>query len=561
MFNKSHPKSRDDKGSMLIAAVAIVATMVLIIAAVINQGKSNFEYSATRVHQTQLHYAANAGISQVRYHVGNATYNNDGNSWLQNSGHIMSGGQVTANPPVATLLQACFDGQHVAVVNANQLQFDIGPATVRVYVYNLGNRLYRAISFAQHKVTGEVVVRAMDLSERASFARYIFFREQSLYFGKTTTAGDVHSNDRVTFSEEFHSYGPLTAVDGFAYQRNAVAPGQSGENVFFHGTSDGGTDTRDRPVVQALQELKNGILNSSSPYMIEQNPSSSNFWRSSHGMKSVTSVEKMHFDGNNVKIQVKGKNNAGQTITSTTVTLPLPQAGLIFTDRQVRSLEGSLSGRVTLAVDYGNSSSQNPSSSNESVRLTGNLQYTDSNGEHPYELYPVDSAGNKGSKIADLNSTGNYVPWEPSSGYVYDKNPNYLQNASQSVPPVLGIIAKGRIRTTENAPHNMVFHGATISINSAWTSTYHPSLAPGNPSTNSLKKGNWRHLGAKIAKGGGGRYSTSGSYPYPGYSASGEYLYDDRLRTTPPPHFLSEDRPSFGPSYNPKESRVITQTN
>lgn len=561
MFDKTHPKSRDDKGSMLIAAVAIVATMVLIIAAVINQGKSNFEYSSTRVHLTQLHYASNAGIAQVRYYVGSAAYNNDGNSWLQNSSHIMSGGQVTPNPPVASLLQAHYDDAHVAVADPNQLQFDIGRATVRIYVYNLGNRLYRVLSYAQHKVTSEVVVRAMDLSERASFARYIFFREQNINFGKTTTAGDVHSNDQVRFSEEFHSYGPLTAVDGFVYQRNAVAPGQAGENVFFHGTSDGGTDARDRPAVQALQELKNGILSTSSPYMIEGSPSSSNFWRSSHGMKTISSVQKMHFDGNAVKIQVRGKNNAGQTITSSTVTLPLPPTGLIYTDRQVRSLEGTLSGRVTLAVDYGNSSSQSPNSSNESVRLTGNLLYTDSNGEHPYELYPVDSGGNKGDKIADLNSSGNFVPWNPENGYVYDKNPNYLQNATQTVPPVLGIIAKGRIRTTEDAPHNSVFHGATISINSAWTSTYHPSLAPGNPSSSSLKKGNWRHLGAKIAKGGGGRYSFSGSYPYPGYGASGEYLYDDRLRTTPPPHFLSEDRPSFGPAYNPKESKIIADSN
>lgn len=547
---KKHFIQSNRRGTVLIAAVSVIAVISLIMVAVLEQGNANAIYSNQQVQNKQLHYAASSGISQVRYFVGSSAYNGAGNAWLRDTGNIMNAGVVVPIPPVLNLVDAIRNQSPVTVKNPAQLQWDLARIRVRVYVYAVGQGLYRAISIARHLVTGHVVAKALDMRERATFARYIFFREQGLYFGSTTTAGDVHSNDVVRFSEEFHSYGPLTATDGFAYTRNAIAPGQPGENVFFHEFSDGQAADRDRPVVQDLQELKNSVISKSSPFMMEGTPETNNYWRSTHNLTSIQSIDKMHFRGHNVEIQVTGTNSSGNSVTTPVQNFTLPNEGLIYVEKQVKSLEGFISGRVTLAVDYGNDADQSPNSSNESVRLTGNLIYQDSNGEHPYELFPVDSEGNRGAPIADLNSTGNYVPWDQANGYIYDSNPNYLVNANETVPPVLGIIAKGRIRTTENAPHNMVFHGATISINSAWTSTYHGSLAPGNPSSDSLKKGNWRHLGAKIAKGGGGRYSTSGSYPYPGYSASGEYLYDLRLRSFPPPHFLGEDRPSFGSPYD-----------
>ncbi|MDF1661353.1 MAG: hypothetical protein P1V97_06255, partial [Planctomycetota bacterium] len=298
---KKHFIQSNRRGTVLIAAVSVITVVSLIMVAVLEQGNANAVYSNQQVQNKQLHYAASSGLSQVRYFVGNSPYNGSGNAWLRDTSNIMNSGIVVPIPPILDLVDAIRDQSPVTVKNPAQLQWDLNKIRVRVYVYAVGQGLYRAVSVARHLVTGQVVAKALDMRERASFARYIFFREQGLNFGNTTTAGDVHSNATINFSESFHTYGPLTATDGFTYSRNAVAPGQTGENVFFHDFADGSAADRDRPVVQDLQELKNSVISKTSPFMMENTPESNNYWRSTHNLTSIQSVDKMHFRGHNVE--------------------------------------------------------------------------------------------------------------------------------------------------------------------------------------------------------------------------------------------------------------------
>lgn len=587
---KTHNHSQLQRGSVLIATVIILAIVILLMSVLLNQGRVTALYSNTAIHSKELHYASDSGLEQARYYIAKSEYNAQGNAWLRDPTNVMNGGVVTPDPPIKMLIAAIQNGNPVPTAGGElssgqeTLKYKLGRCVVRIYIYNTGGRIFRIYSIAHHPIHNRVTARAINVVERDTFARYIFFVDESINFGNTTTTGDVHANNFISFSQEgavglgFQSYGEFTTVNGlYISDRGSLTELEgdpASQNIHFYGPTNGHDEKRPRPQSSDLKSLKNSGLipstGSGSVYLMEKSPAANNFWRQNHGLVKIDSVSKLHFDGNDVILQVKGKNADGESVTSPSVKVPLPSEGLIYTEAPVTSMQGELGGRVSVAVD---SKGQGDSYTKDSIIVTGPILYTDSEGQHPYELFEVNSDGTKKLDdngfpkiISDLQSTGYEVPWDKEHGLSYEKNPAYLAESS-SPPPVLGLMAEGRVRLSENAPYNMVMHSAHISVDHAWTTTFDPRFHGKDYTLSNLqdlKRGNFRQLGARVEKGGyAGRYLNYSYYEYnhvteswdrksdkSGYYVSGEYIYDDRLRNSPPPHFLEEERPIFGERYN-----------
>lgn len=578
---------RGERGSALMLVMIVVMILTATLAATLQQSVVTVRHSGMVKARAEIDAACAGGIATVRGNVKAASYNAAGNAWLQNSANLVTTNVTTPDP--AALVSAWANGNPVPNGSNPALSWRQGPVAVRVYVYRTSVNLYRAIAIARHD-DGPIKALAMNMSERDSFSRYIFFRSGNIFFGNTTTDGDVHANSWIGFSQGaqqygFHGYGSTTANDGSGFLRQdsrgylvPVGDDPSAWNIFFHGEANGSEGYRAPPELTDLQALEQRVADSSE-YKIMRDVPNGNFWRTSHGLNKIERIRSVELLGDSMRVRVEGTAppvTTTETVTRTrrvreryrdrrgrwrtrwvdeeyteevtttteapvdvTVTLPLPEDGLVYTDRQIDSLQGEISGRMTLAVNSGGGNGGYDSE--KSVSLTGPVQYVDSNGNHPYELYPTDSSGEAvySSPAASLQESGVGIAWDDQpNSWTYAPNPEYLKNTTQVVPPVLGIVAKGWIWTDHSAPYNMVYHGAHISIEKSWTADLYQQ-AP--------VKGNWRQVGSKTENGGGGRYS-SGSRA--GYGVTGQYIYDKRLRYAPPPHFLGEERPLFGEAYD-----------
>lgn len=370
---------------------------------------------------------------------------------------------------------------YLAIDNMN-----VNNINVDVSIKDLGTGWNRITSTAT-RPDGKTTSVAMEVKGRDSFSKYMFFIDlDSINIGTTTVRGDTHSNRSVDFYYGgAKMYGNVTACRGIGYYSGANA-----SNTTFYKDVDGYVATIPWPKasdIATLHDTAQGVyqLSNLSPYY--------------SGFGSFNT--ELTFNGNMVTITTK---NPGTGAIKSTGTYPLPANNLIFVQGAVTSLKGDINGRVTIATM-------------DKVDITGKIRYIDNEGDPAYQLY-----NSSGVPIA-TTSTGTATWASPT--YTYQSNPNY----NPTTPSTMGIMALKDVTILPASPYNMEMHAATFSYQGNW----HCDLTQ--------KMGNLRVLGSMTQKLGGWRYNGSGY----GWAKSGEYIYDERLLTYPPPYWLGVDQPTF----------------
>lgn len=371
----------------------------------------------------------------------------------------------------------------------------IGKALVSVWLKQLPDGIFRAtVKSTVDKVT---ITLTQDIRERDSFSKYMFFIDKdTISFGTSTVRGYVHSNRGINFNyggARFTKF--VSAVTGFTF-----ANGATETNTIFEEGSNRRASAIPLPPFHELTELKPVAEGA---YRISpDNPPYS-------GLPPYDVYLELRKDKVNITAKKKGTN-----VTLLSQDLPLPPNGLMYVEGDIESLQGDIAGRCTIACTG-------------EVRIRGSLRYVDADGDPAYIF--TDAAGHP------ITPPPNDA-WTEANGIYYKPNPNY----DADPPSVLGLMSKGDIQITWDAPFNIERHGAMFSVEGKIYAALEDDKG------GRIKKGNLKVLGSVVSKLGGWRYSGG---DLAGYGKSGEYVYDENLLTYPPPHYLQVDTPTFGPTF------------
>ncbi|MBI2932145.1 MAG: hypothetical protein HYY16_10885 [Planctomycetes bacterium] len=361
----------------------------------------------------------------------------------------------------------------------------VNGAIVTVTVYKLGNQLYRAESTAV--ADDQRVTVAQEFRGNHSLASYMFFNQKDIKFGKTVVRGKVHTNGKT----QMH-YGGAVFYDDVTFAKGKkpdYLKGADEANTTFFGKHEQ-VDPVSIPVgdIARLRDF------AEPSYMIDD----------ASAKTYITAMRDM------VRIKVvKG----GRVVSD--LPLPVPSKGVIFARGDVY-VSGDTSVRYTIA-------------SLGRVFITDRLRYVDQDGDPAYVLK------RDGAVVPDID-TGPGVAWTAENGFEYAPNPDFNPDGGQS--PELGIMAKKSIEIGRDAPYNLELHAALLS-------------AEGKVSFSLERaKGNLRVVGSLASYEAGARYQPDSSLEgYKGWGLSGEYIYDENLGATPPPHYLLANRPEEGPRW------------
>lgn len=233
---------------------------------------------------------------------------------------------------------------------------------------------------------------------------------------------------------------------------------------------------------------------------------------------SVTARNPYRFSGD-AAIELVGKEVV-VTNGGTTSTLPLPENGVLYVNGSV-TLKGNLNGRLTIVTP-------------DRITITDNVKYVDGDGNPKFLL-------TKDGGTANPSSTG-MDPWTKTNGYVYGLNPAYRGDSA------LGLITGDMVFLSKSAPFNAEVHAAMFAPNST---LYMDQTAPA--------RGNVAIAGSlivekQVVRASGG---TVNGYRTRGWVLSGHYVYDEDLRSNPPPGWFDLDVVVRGARY--KVSSVVVQ--
>ncbi len=448
-------------------------------------------------------YAAEAGLEHVRAAVSFAAEDPDlalaGNPWLNASAIAFDAARVEfpgqLDDPVIPELR----------VGTNADRQDVW-CDVWVYAMDDDGKKYRMVARgwtgAYTEEDGRKVPKsgqsvsvllAQDFRARDTFARFATFVDKgTLRFGKTTVAGDVHSNDHI----EFHYGGAkfldrVTAVNNFSFRT---------------GASEAKTSFRDQNRFAPRIEL---------PTVTDVNA----FGEFAAGAYRVSGENAAYPSGGEMvdaQIELKGNEVRVVAIKQTShevisdVTLPLPPDGVIYVQGNVRSIQGEVSGRLTISTPG-------------KMNVTGDIVYTDGAGHRAMRL-------ERDGVAVDPASLPEGTDWKEEDGFRYVKNPEFTLEGDRR--PALGLMAGHEISLDGSGPENLEIHGAMFSATSNWRADL------------KVKKGNLRILGSITTSTPGERAQGK-----KGYAGSGEYIYDDALLENPPPHWLEVYAPFWGPRW------------
>lgn len=467
-------------------ALALLATLLL---SALATGLASVSFSVNRSgsaldNSLLAGYAAEAGLEQVKVAVSSSEYDLAiGNLWLDEN--AIAYDENRQDFPVATDIPV-FDNLDVG---SDEDRRDV-EVDVWVYAMDDENRKYRVVARA---TAGEVsVVLAQDIRARDTFARFATFVDSgTLRFGTSTVAGDVHSNDRI----EFHYGGArfldrVTAVNGFSFRNGASEGSTSFRDQNRHSTKIQLPTVTD---VNAFGEFAEGVYN-----VRGTNPE--------YGGTGDTLDAKIELLGDQARI-VAINRTTGAVVSDKTV--ELPRDGVIYVQGNVTSIQGTVSGKVTISTPG-------------TMNVTGDIVYADARGNKAMRLEkdgePVDPADVAGQA------------WTEADGYKYVRNPDFSLEGPNR--PALGLMAGYEITLDKNGPDNLEIHGALFSAASNWQADL------------TATKNNLRILGSITTKTPGAR--AQGSF---GYAGSGEYVYDGALLESPPPRWLQVDSPFWGPRW------------
>ena len=324
------------------------------------------------------------------------------------------------------------------------------------------------------------------IRQRDPFSRFSSFVNSHPLGVGGKPKGDIHTNRVLQF---FYSGGyyqdSATAPDGFEW-----LVGANQGNTTFAGGVNGSHPEIPMPNAATISEL--------SSFSDDVITALLGTTLTSNWTYEVT------LNGSTYDVRLKSKIGLLDRVRTA---IPLPAKGVLFVPGDISKLQGTIDGRLTIATPG-------------KVTITGSLRYVDSSGEPMYS---------NGLTTDPVNQ-----PYEP--------NPNYTGDA------VLGVIAVGDILYSHSVPSHLEINGAFFSSTGRYglpglTFTSDGRYATGYDS--SFKKTSLRRLGGIITDKRIVSTVVNGSGTVLSGFTHGHSVFDPRMITVPPPHFLSIDRPHF----------------
>ncbi len=410
---------------------------------------------------------------------------NEANAALSIAQARIKSSAYAANRNVA-LAEATEEGEEVGLDNAEGGAlhlFAVHPAS-ESWVSRLADGWYQIDAVAS--VGGRrAQVRSL-VRERDPFSRFgAFVNRHPLGIGGSPK-GDVHTN-RVM--QLFYAGGvyedAVTARDGFEWLVGANA----GNTTFSGGVDDHHAEIPmpNAAEIATLAQYGDGavesLLGGANPALFDA---------------------KVTLRGTQYDLLLVRKDGTG-TLTATS--LPMPPDGVLFVPMGIKALEGTLDARLTVVSTGG-------------VTITNSLRYIDEAGEPAYRN--------------GLSTNPDAEPYEP--------NPAYAGNAA------LGVIADSHILYASGVPSYLEVNGfffsatgryglpgLTFTADGKYVTAYDPTF----------QKQSCRRYGGIATDLRIVSTVVNGSGLVLSGFKKGKSVYDRRLLSEPPPHFLAIDRPLF----------------
>ncbi len=481
------------RGSVLVFVLISMVVLGGGVAAVLSTTVTQARASREEGQYIQAFHDARGAIDYVKYFIKASSYASNGrNQWLSNhssdAGYLLTAGELSE---LASL------NSEVTIT-----RFTTSPW------YKIEART-QVGDMADYQRVIEVWVR-----EREPFSEYMFFVGSSITFGETTVAGRVHANGMITYNrgarnpgtnEPAKMWGETTATSGYRF----YGSGQF-EELFriynedgtlkyvtdhdFHVDTRPMPDTNDISALALVGETEGYTANNTIEFITTQDPVSGIY------------TTKVVLDGVEKNLPANGViacNTSEVAITGTTTT----SGGTTYD-------VAGINGRVTIV---------NKSSYGE-ISISAPIIYIDDNGE-PYYQHKDASDNYYDYRTANYFQDSQKNLWANNE---FVRNPNYSGNSA------MGIVAAHDIRYGVDLPASTSLEiDAAIVANGGFGYDH-----------DYLVKRNLRIVGSLTFNSSYGRYSGSPITGY-GYSYSGIYQYDQRLRGNAPPHFLGTARPEF----------------
>ncbi len=492
-----------NRGSILIFVLVLLVVLGTAAAVVLGATTMQARVSREKSQLVKSFHAANAGLDYVKYYIKASNYAANGrNEWLLN--HSSDSGYLVTS----TLLP------------------ELDATNARITITSQGSSPWYCIE-SRVPVGGDAVERVIEVwvREREPFSEYMFFVGGSIRFGETTVAGRVHSNGTITYNrgcrtpgtnEPAKMWGDTTATGGYDFNGSG-----SFEELFTIYNDDGSVkyvsdhdfsvaarpmpETNDINTLWAVGHAGGYDANSTIKFVT----------REELVLGEYKYVTRVILDGDGVERDLPDNgviacNTSNVTITGTTTTA----GGTTYN-------VAGINGRVTIVNKSTSGSGQ--------ISISSPIIYIDENGHSYYQHREADGTAYDYKTANYFNDAGKHY-WtsdtDPKVQFV--RNPNYTGNSA------VGMVAAEDIRYGVGTPA-----GSSMQIDAA-------ILANGKfgYDHDNLVKRNLRITGSLTFNGSYGRYS-SPPKTGKGYSYSGIYQYDQKLRGNSPPFFLGTARPDF----------------
>ncbi len=462
----SHQRHRArDRGYLLLAILPLAVIVGGFVLLTTTSARAYLEEHDTRRYQTSAINDANAALAVAQARIQASAYEANQNVVMRDA--------VAENDPTGHVNS---EGEAVKVLVVRERS--------EVWISRIANGWYQldaVASFGGRRAHIRTQVR-----ERDPFSRFSAFVNSHPIGIGGKPKGDIHANRVVQLFFQDGEYEDfVSARDGFEWLVGATP-----ENTTFLGGSDDGHAEIAMPDVNTITSLaahSDGALDS---LLGSDDASDFDIAVTLHGdYYDIVATPK---DGTDPRIAVG---------------VSFPEAGVLYFDADIASLEGTLNERITVA-------------STGSITLTGSIRYIDADGDPIYQN--------------GLSSDPENEPYVP--------NPAYDGNAA------LGVVANGSILYHDDLPSTVEFNGVFFSATDRFGLPGLTFTSDGRYATGydeDFQKDSFRRLGGIISdKRIVSTVVNSNGDVLSGFQ-HGASVYDERLRAEPPPHFLAIDRPVF----------------
>jgi hypothetical protein len=493
-------------GSALMFVLVTMVVLGTAVAVVLSTTVVQARVSREKDQFVKSFHNASAALEYLKYYIKASNYATNGrNEWLAN--HSSDAGTILTSTEIPEFASI---GATVTITRNGSSPW-----------YHIESRV--TVPVADPDVTIERVVEVW-VREREPFSEYMFFVGSGITFGETTVAGRVHANGSLTFNRKCRNpgtnepakfWGDTTSTSGYSFSGSASELKElftvynADGTVKYVSDYDFGVDVRPMPEANDITAL----------------------WTvgNAEGYNANSTIEFVtvqdSFTG-----EYETKVYLDDPSPHTGLPRDLPAGGVISCDTREVVITGTttnatgttydvagINGRVTIVNKSTSGSGQ--------ISISSPIIYIDKYGEPAYYHGAPDSTKHYDYRDTDWFDDSRKDNWANRS---FEKNTNYVGSSA------VGIVSAKDIRYGVDLPASTSLEiDAAILANGSF----------GYWHDNKVKR-NLRILGSLTFNGSYGRYSGS-PVTGKGYSYSGIYQYDQRLRGNAPPHFLGTARPEF----------------